>query len=248
MRNENCCNVYDDRKYLKIKYVVNKGVSINSCTSCGGVSKDIIKRFLTADTAATNVISRSLYEMIPGNVKITMPKEDVEVGEDDWFFDDGEESVATQETVQEIINPRKLLIFSDNRQEAAFFASFMNDKYNQILWRKIIIKALMESKEEYLGADEVITRMVRIASENHVYEENIDKSEKNKIASTFLIKEIISIERNTGLEALGLINFRYDIPKLNRGYDKLNLSVNEFYALINILLDSYRYRNRIYII
>lgn len=244
-RNKNCCNVYDDRKYLKVKYVVNKGVSINSCTSCGGVLKDIIKRFLTADTAATNVISRSLYEMIPGNVKITMPKEDVEVEEDDWFFDDGEESAATQETVQEIINPRKLLIFSDNRQEAAFFASYMNDKYNQILWRKIIIKALMESKEEYLGADEVITRMVRIASENDVYEENIDKSEKNKIASTFLIKEIISIERNTGLEALGLINFRYDIPKLNRGYDKLNLSVDEFYALINILLDSYRYQSAV---
>lgn len=244
-RNENCCNVYDDRKYLKVKYVVNKGVSINSCTSCGGVLKDIIKRFLTADTAATNVISRSLYEMIPGNVKITMPKEDVEVEEDDWFFDDGEESVATQETVQEIINPRKLLIFSDNRQDAAFFASYMNDKYNQILWRKIIIKALMESKEEYLGADEVITRMVRIASENDVYEENIDKSEKNKIASTFLIKEIISIERNTDLEALGLINFRYDIPKLNRGYDKLNLSVDEFYALINILLDSYRYQSAV---
>lgn len=207
--------------------------------------KDIIKRFLTADTAATNVISRSLYEMIPGNVKITMPKEDVEVEEDDWFFDDGEESVSTQETVQEIINPRKLLIFSDNRQDAAFFASYMNDKYNQILWRKIIIKALMESKEEYLGADEVITRMVRIASENDVYEENIDKSEKNKIASTFLIKEIISIERNTDLEALGLINFRYDIPKLNRGYDKLNLSVDEFYALINILLDSYRYQSAV---
>lgn len=244
-RNENCCNVYDDRKYLKVKYVVNKGVSINSCTSCGGVLKDIIKRFLTADTAATNVISRSLYEMIPGNVKITMPKEDVEVEEDDWFFDDGEESVATQETVKEIINPRKLLIFSDNRQDAAFFASYMNDKYNQILWRKIIIKALMESKEEYLGEDEVITRMVRIASENDVYEENIDKSEKNKIASTFLIKEIISIERNTDLEALGLINFRYDIPKLNRGYDKLNLSVDEFYALINILLDSYRYQSAV---
>lgn len=59
------------------------------------------------------------------------------------------------------------------------------------------------------------------------------------------IKEIISIERNTDLEALGLINFRYDIPKLNRGYDKLNLSVDEFYALINILLDSYRYQSAV---
>ncbi|WP_300380071.1 helicase-related protein, partial [Clostridium sp.] len=239
-------------KYLKLKYVVKKGNSLNSCTSCGGVSRDIIKRFLTADTAATNVIARSLYEMIPGNIKLNLPESQTDTDdEDDWFEEDNWfEGDSTNDeksnNIKEISNPRKLLIFSDNRQEAAFFASYMNDKYNQILWRKIILKALYEQKnsgDEILNPDEIIRRMVRIAGENNVFEENADKSEKNKIASTYLIKEIISIERNTGLEGLGIISINYDIPKLNKGFDKLNLSTEEFNALINIIIDSYRYQS-----
>lgn len=251
--NNNCCEVLDDKKYLRLKYIVKSGNTLNSCTSCGGVSRDIIKRLMTADTAATNVVARSLYEMIPGNSKLYLTDENEDSNDKDDFSDDDwfEEDIIDnklQNNIKEIDNPRKLLIFSDNRQEAAFFASYMNDKYNQILWRKVILKVLYEQEQnsnEFISTDEIITRMIKIANESNVFDYNFDMSEKKKIASTYLIKEIISIERNTGLEGLGLISFSYSIPKVNKGFSDLNLSADEFQNLINIILDSYRYQGAI---
>jgi hypothetical protein len=82
----------------------------------------LIKRFLTANQPATFAVAKSLYDAIP-------PRPSSKKTNDDLFADDifddpfGEDDLAgTSSTDTSIVDEsgRKLLIFSDNRQEAAF--------------------------------------------------------------------------------------------------------------------------------
>lgn len=45
---------------------------------------------------------------------------------------------------------RKLLVFSDSRQDAAFFAPYFNRTYMQILRRNLIIRTIQERKTDVL--------------------------------------------------------------------------------------------------
>jgi hypothetical protein len=85
-----CCNVNDNRKYIKVKKIVKKTHSLNACMACGGVSPNIVKRFLTSYDPATNILATSLYEMIPSSTiesKIDFSGDNNKNTEDDWFID-----------------------------------------------------------------------------------------------------------------------------------------------------------------
>ena len=44
----------------------------------------------------------------------------------------------------EAYQPQKLLMFSDSRQDAAFFAPYLERTYNQIIWRRLIFESIEE--------------------------------------------------------------------------------------------------------
>lgn len=56
-------------------------------------------------------------------------------------------AIATGKEIDEELLGRKLLVFSDSRQEAAFFASYLQSKYSNILWRNAIIHQLGNLQE-----------------------------------------------------------------------------------------------------
>lgn len=258
----NCCDFSDSKKYISIQRVVKSGYNLNSCSSCGSISPSIVKRFLTSYNPSTNVLARSLYEKLADKDKEsknqnpkTISYEDNEWEEfwdDDWskeselegeYFgeNDGDENYFTHK------NENKLLVFSDNRQEAAFFGAYMNNKYTQILWRKIILKALKEYSEEgnnEVRVDDLVGKMVRIGKKVGVLDDSISIAEEKKLVAISLIKEIIAIERNTGLEGLGLIKIT-PLKLLRKPYEALDLDENEFSDLIAIILDSFRYQGAI---
>ncbi|EET87546.1 DEAD/DEAH box helicase domain protein [Clostridium carboxidivorans P7] len=250
-----CCNVNDSRKYIKVKKILKKGYSLNTCMACGGVSPNIVKRFLTSYDPATNVLARSLYEMIPSTkteVKTEVVIDSNENVEDDWFIDEDSLGDDVFDEVSSTIvdnvskEEKKLLVFSDNRQEAAFFGAYMDNKYNQLLWRKILLRALEELKvdcDEDIRADGLATRMVKLASEAGVFDETFSLQDKKRIVYAYIMKELIAIERNTGLEGLGLIKIKPVKIGINKSkkYDRLKINGEELEILINVILDSFRF-------
>ncbi|MFT8312724.1 MAG: DEAD/DEAH box helicase [Clostridium sp.] len=245
-----CCNVNDNKKYIKVKRILKKSHSLNSCMACGGVSPNIVKRFLTSYDPATNVLARSLYEMVPSSTmqtKIEFVDDSSENVEDDWFIDeDSFDEVSSTLASNRCKEEKKLLVFSDNRQEAAFFGAYMDNRYNQLLWRKILLRSLEELKlicDDDIRVDGLATRMVKLAVDAGVFDETFSLEDKKRIAYGCIIKELIAIERNTGLEGLGLIKIAPVKIGLNKSkeYKPLNINAEELETLINIILDSFRF-------
>ena len=50
----------------------------------------------------------------------------------------------------DVQNKRRLLIFSDSRQDAAYFATYFENSYNQILQRRLIVNTLEKYQEKVI--------------------------------------------------------------------------------------------------
>lgn len=236
-RRTNCCD-YSNEKYIKVLKIKMPDYTVNTCLKCGNHSKNIVKQFRTADDPATEVLTRSLYQCIPPNKQ--------KVVEDDLF---GE----TEEIDEELLG-RKLLVFSDSRQEAAFFASYLQSKYSNILWRNAIIHQLGNLQEyDDIRIDSLANAVVKYGKQKNLFENGLDDIEKQKHIQTVLIKEFMNTERQIGLEGLGLISFVPEKPekwlKLNMkslGIDSdLDLTIDELWELYNVMFNSLRDMNAI---
>lgn len=236
-KHTHCCD-FPSEKYIKIQKIKMPEYTVNTCIKCGNHSKNIVKQFRTADDPATEVLTRSLYQCIPPNKQT--------VTEDDLF--------GEIEAIDEDSMGRKLLVFSDSRQEAAFFASFLQTKYSNILWRNAIINELGNLQEyDDIRLDSLANAIVKYGKQKGLFENGLDDIEKQKQIQTVLIKEFMNTERQIGLEGLGLISFVPEKPdkwsKLNMnslGIDTdLDLTIDELWELYKVLFNSLRDMNAI---
>ena len=217
----NCCKTADQSKVVTVynlKYS-GKGKESNCCPACGATKEGLIKRFLTANQPATFAVAKSLYDAIPPRPINGDKKKE---SSDDLFDDDlfGDLEPSNNGIDEQVIDEsgRKLLIFSDNRQEAAFFAGFFEKKYRQAMWRKIILNCLKEAGEEGLSVDDLISKAKQMADKEGLYaldlvelsNNNMDANlmsneQKKAMAAHYIMQEFISPDIATGLEGMGYI-------------------------------------------
>ena len=231
-RREGCCPSNDNKKIIKVYKMLTNTRDVNTCAACGSISNAIIKRFMTANQPATYIVANSLYTMIPPQ-KIDAPSGQSK-GESFFDFD---EDIKNTEYYDEC--GRKLLVFSDNRQEAAFFAAYMDNKYNQLMWRRLILRELRNKPEGLLLGD-LIPILVMKAKEASLFPEIDDLSnmEKENIAGTYLFKEYMGHERKQGLEGRGYIKFAPEKIAIKNG--RWGFSADEIWTLCTMIMDTLR--------
>ncbi|MBQ6944579.1 MAG: DEAD/DEAH box helicase [Ruminococcus sp.] len=207
---------------------------VRKCMCCEAVARNnsVLRDFYMGQAAAASVIGTSLYGQLPSKKMIihTIPQKEAE---EDIFGFSTVQTKNLQHTEIEKLT-KQYLIFSDSRQEAAYFASYFDTTYHNLLRRRILVEVLKERSAEYRGgvSVSVICRHLEVAfSKYNVFEADRRKEEALK---TFLY-EMVSNERNS-LEGLGLISFCYkhndmDLPVFQNGETK---------AVINVLADSFR--------
>ncbi|WP_029201080.1 DEAD/DEAH box helicase [Oribacterium sp. NK2B42] len=219
----NCCKTNDPGKIVTVYNLrySGKGKESNCCPSCGATKEGLIKRFLTANQPATFAVAKSLYDAIPPrpiNGKSSSSSNELEddLFSDDLFGDILPESVNIDERVIDE-SGRKLLVFSDNRQEAAFFAGFFEKKYRLAMWRKVILNCLKEADGGELSVDDLIAKAKQLADREGLYaldlveqNNNLDASmmgneQKKAMAAHYIMSEFISPDIATGLEGMGYI-------------------------------------------
>lgn len=230
-KRETCCDVQDSSKIIKIYKMVSKTREVNTCAACGGVSHSKIKRFMTANQPSTYILANSLYTMIPPKKIVTTAIQTV----DDSFFDIEDE---TKDLEYYDESGRKLLVFSDNRQEAAFFAAYMDNKYNQLMWRRLILRELKQTPEGMLLGD-LIRKLVKRAKDAVLFPEELTNEEKEILAGTYIMKEFTGFERKQGLEGSGYIKFFPEKLQMKNG--KWGLSADELWELCCAIMDTLRY-------
>lgn len=201
---------------------------LRRCVSCGSRSNSgIIYRFLTGQDAPVTVLATALYQNLPA---------------------------STDAEVQELPGGgRKLLAFSDSRQDAAFFAPYLEHTYEQVLRRRLILKALLQDpagREGRLRLLDLSRRLQQQAEKAGLFTSRQSYDERQRLTATWLMQELIAWDRRINLEGLGLLRFRLVRPDRWRPPQLLldppwSLSQEEAWQLLSLLLDTLRHQGAV---
>ena len=252
-----CCPEQSPRKIRAVYQLVYAGSNkeSNCCPCCGHTGKSQITRFLTSNQPATFAIAKSLYEAIPPRGKIAgNPEKSVfEDAFDDPFGGAFEDSPSDPESC--VIHSgeesgRKLLIFSDNRQEAAFFAGFFEKRYNLIMWRKVILRVLKDAGEKGLTIDDLIARTVTAAEKAELYtvdreQQELTADQKEILAAHYIMQEFRSPNISTGLEGIGQVEFYPVPPARTDGVRLAGLAGKDAWLLLRAMMDTLRQKEAV---
>ena len=103
-------------RLLPVRRLKTPKDTITGCLVCGGRGAAMVRSFESGGDAAVSVLSTSLYQALP---PAPDPEQADQPGEG-----------------------RKLLLFSDSRQAAAFFAPYLETSYEAIQHRRLILQGL----------------------------------------------------------------------------------------------------------
>jgi len=188
------------------------------CVQCGAGSGRGPSRFVTGQDAAAAVVATAVYSALqPDRPVESLQPEDI----------------------------GKLLVFSDSRQDAAFFAPYLETSYQRIVWRRLIWEAL--TRHDLIGnslpwVGDVQERLKTLADQyGMLVLSDLSPSQQDAFIWEVLLREMVS-ESDIGLERVGMIaidpviDSKWTPPALahwtdtKRTWDVLTVLWNDFRA------------------
>ncbi len=171
-----------------------------------------------------------------------------------WRFLFGKDAIASvlatslYEQIPSRENGKQLLIFSDSRQDAAFFAPYFSRTYSQILRRHLILKTIDENIDKILKnkwrVQDLITPIKQQVNRLKLFPDKSPQEKENEVCR-WVLYELLSIDNKIGLEGLGCLGFSLIKPPNWKAPEQLmkppwKLSKNEVWILFQVLLDGFR--------
>lgn len=191
---------------------------IRKCRQCGTNRSGVIRRFESGNDAAVGVLSTALYE-----------------------------SLSVAPSVEQAELPgggRKLLVFSDSRQQAAFFAPYLEDTHARLLRRRILLEAAASASFEGdpAAATDIAAETRKIASARDIFHPATTNVERQTRAETWLQAEMLSLDDRNSLEGTGLLAWQMRENGLTApaALTSLGLSDREALDLLQVLFRSLR--------
>jgi ATP-dependent helicase YprA (DUF1998 family) len=233
-----------NKSYFELLKVKSKNGKVHKCPACTRTNSQgsIVWRFLLGKDAIASVLATSLYQQIPPRKKeIKNHSEHKIVVSDDWSSSD---KIVDEESG----NERKLLIFSDSRQDAAFFAPYLSRTYFQILRRCLILKTIKENSNKIIEnkwrVQDLITPLKHQINRLNLFSDKSPQEQENE-SWKWVLYELLKIDNKIGLEGLGCVGFSLVKPEQWKAPNPLtkspwNMSVDEVWILFQVLLDSFR--------
>lgn len=235
--NKTCCK---HSKHIRV-YKVNCIRNINICQSCGSFSRAIVRRLVNADAPTTEMLGRTLYQNIPLEEKTESKKTTNDEEKVESLFSNIDLFNVKKEKVVSEINNRKLLAFSDSRKEAAYFATYMDIRYNHYLWRKIIYDALMALEDKNTNFGRLHTRICKdIESQKDLLIDMTDDYIEQTVAA-YIMYELMSYDKEIGLEGVGMISLSLNKPLWwPEELSLLGLNSNEIWNIVEQIFHGLR--------
>jgi hypothetical protein len=143
---------------------------------------------------------------------------------------------------------RKVLAFADGRQEAAFFAWYLEESYTQILNRNLLLKTaqrLASHAPEGLSLRDLAVDLRQILRDRQVLPPSASQLELRRQAWLRIYQEFLTDEPRISLEGVGCVRWSISWPSWFHPPDVLMvtpwmLTEDEAQALVLILLDTLR--------
>lgn len=211
------CPECDSIRSIRVRFTEQD----NKCEYCLGRGPNLLRRLESGNNAAASVLGSKLYQELP-----PAPGER-----------------ATQLPGQ----GRKLMIFSDNRQQAAFFAPYMRDAFEKILWRKLIYRGLQDAESAYPNQPIDPDSLVNFIKP-HTQSKALGFGFETPLAADLEISkhlhfEAVSSDQQANLEGTGLVVWEIDLPMDPNAYGPLisaGMSLADSRALVHELLNTLR--------
>ena len=202
--------------------------TLQRCVSCSTRSSGgVVYRFLTGQDAPVSVLAEALYQHIP------------------------ESTVANFADLPG--HGRKMLNFTDSRQNAAFFAPYLERAHERNLRRRLIMMTMQKDPDVVHGnlrLHDLLSRLKYQATQARIFTELDSDDDKEKMMAIWLMQEFSPLDRRISLEGLGLLRFEPVIPDNWQPPSFMvtspwNLSSVEAKDLIITLLNTLRYQGAI---
>lgn len=199
--------------------------TLKRCVSCSTRnSSGAVFRFLTGQDAPVSVIAGSLYDQL-----LPSTKED-------------EKDLPGQ--------GRKMLNFTDSRQNAAFFAPYMERAHMRNLRRGLILRTARELLKQApdIRLNDLIVPLVNEAERLNLFGIRESPKDRQKKMAIWLMQDFSPLDRRISLEGLGLLNFD---PVVGKDWPEflqdapLNLNRSETYRLLRYLINTLRYQGAV---
>ncbi len=138
---------------------------------------------------------------------------------------------------------RKLLAFSDNRQDAAYFAPYLEETYFDLLRRRMIIEAIAMLKNSVVETEQILLKAVT-ATLAKLWKEAGQEEGDGYWPWAWLRGELLSTDLHLSLSGTG--NIKIEVPKSKlpaslKILEDYGLNEIEAWNLVNALLESVAY-------
>lgn len=197
----------------------SKGTTlVKRCPSCASRTEgEVVTRFESGADAPVAVVATDLYQEIP-------PSNDV-----------GLRDLVGQ--------GRKLLSFADSRQDAAFFAPYLERTYSRAVRRRLIGDAIRKLSGDEPRTEDLITPVRKVAEDALVLDPDASRIANQTAVATWLMQEVLSFDRRANLDGTGVAAVDIALPRNYRpprALVELGFSEEEAVDLIAILLQTLR--------
>jgi ATP-dependent helicase YprA (DUF1998 family) len=208
----------DGTRLLPVRRLNTPRDTITGCLVCGGRGAAMVRGFESGGDAAASVLSTSLYQALP---PAPDPEQADQPGEG-----------------------RKLLLFSDSRQAAAFFAPYLENSYEAIQHRRLIWEGLQHAAaDEPADVSDLAYHVAKAAEKAHVFPRKMSAQERRRQTALWVMQELVTTEDRQSLEGRGLIRVTLDRKpswRLPSGLTALGLEEDEAWNLLAELVRSVR--------
>ena len=225
---------HDPSEYIKVFRVGFTGErrTLTKCLHCENVNTSgVLRMFFSGQEASTSVIGTALFEELP-SYKIAIQEHHTEA--DDFGDEFGFSEEVKEKTAKQFI------AFSDSRQAAAFYASYLNISYNNILYKRLIMEVVKNlDLDSGYSVPAFVDELQTVFRKNEVHGKTTFEADAeystNKEAWKAVLSELIDNNGNTSLSHFGLFGLTLDVIG---NYKKYNLSETEFKSLCSIFVMS----------
>lgn len=235
------CSCGDEYQILLIR-ISYSGTTLHKCPVCTHLSPGmpVASRFVMGRDAIPSVLATAIYQELPDRMERDRTELENQPA-NPW-------TPVKAPSVAGSGSKRNLLVFSDSRQDAAYFAPYLSQTYDKIARRSLIVQVIREN------ADRILKNQWRVIDCASPLLEKVrdigllpeyTPEERSREILRWLMYEFTSGSIQGSLEELGLCGFRLVkpdgwVPPAPLLYEPWNLSEEETWVLFQVLLDSFR--------
>ncbi|GAA1817286.1 DEAD/DEAH box helicase [Planosporangium flavigriseum] len=166
-----------------VRFIKDGADELTSCLTCGGQSSSLVRLFQTGNEAAVSVLATALYQLLP--------------------------PAPEPEQAERPGGGRKLLLFSDSRQAAAYFAPYFDQSYGRLQRRRLLYQGILNGLrvDEDVRLPDVVSHAAREAHQFGVFEARDSKQARERKVALWAQQEIVGLDERLTLEGSGLVRW-----------------------------------------